>query len=143
MKVILISILLLWMCTPKSSSSIEPMIPSYIIGTFEDDYEIKYQITDSTFRMNEQTIIHIKEWNLQESYFVGQNDSLNIYDPLLYSRIDWIKLEKMLPYSWAFCMSYYNSISLDSTKVDPIVDRTQPKSGCNGHPFSRMKPILN
>lgn len=118
-------------------------IPEFLIGQFEDDYELRYTITDSLFKMEERTKIHITEWNFEEQYFIGQNDSLNQYDPLLYSRIDWTTFENMQPFEWGFCMSAYNAISIDSAVAVSTTNREVPKTGCNGHPFSRMKRINN
>lgn len=130
-------------CTPKAeiTKSKENSAPDFIMGQFEDDYSIRYTISDSLFTMEDHTKLHIMEWNPEEQYFIGQNDSLNPYDPLLYSRIDWVQFEGMDPYHWGFCMSAYNAISLDSARLVSGIDREHPKTGCGGYPFSRMKEI--
>lgn len=122
---------------PKKSESLE--IPSFLIGSFEDDYQVSYTISDTLFEMEDHTKIHILEWNVEEQYFVGQNDSLNPYDPLLYSRIDWMEFENMPPFEWGFCMSAYKAVSLDSANSFTSTNRETPKTGCGGYPFSRMK----
>lgn len=129
-----------------SCSNIEPSktkekIPDFLIGSFEDDYEITYSISDSIFAMEEHTIVHISEWNMEERYFIGQNDSLNQYDPLLYTRIDWMTFEGMEPFMWGFCMTAYNVSSVDSARALTAPDRENPKKGCSNFPFSRMKRI--
>ncbi len=78
-------------CTQKQPTILKTELPSFIIGSFEDDYSVSYTISDSLFEMEDHTKIHILEWNMEGQYFVGQNDSLNPYDPLLYSRIDWMQ----------------------------------------------------
>ena len=117
------------------------LIPEFMTGQFEDDYGIRYVINDSLFTMEEHTILHIAEWNLEEQYFIGQNDSLNPYDPLLYTRIDWMPFEDMAPFEWGFCMSVYDAPSADSARAVSSPDRAAPRTGCGGYPFSRMKKI--
>ena len=116
-------------------------IPAFLTGQFEDDYGISYSISDSLFTMENHTKLHIREWNTEEQYFIGQNDSLNQYDPLLYTRIDWMEFEGMEPYEWGFCMSAYDAPSADSARAVTTTDRSTPKTGCGGYPFSRMKRV--
>ena len=125
-------------CSPDEA---ENKIPLFLIGEFEDDYGIMYSVSDSLFTMEQHTNVHILEWNVEEQYFIGQNDSLNQYDPLLYTRIDWMEFEGMKPFEWGFCMSAYDAVSADSAKAVDTPDRSTPKTGCAGHPFSRMKRI--
>ncbi|MBO6525040.1 MAG: hypothetical protein JJ971_14525 [Balneolaceae bacterium] len=142
MKKTLLSLLpLILFCTPSQNEA--SSIPGFLLGSFEDDYEISYTISDSLFAMGDHTRIHIKEWNIQEQYFVGQNDSMNIYDPLLYSRIDWMEFEDMNDFKWGFCMSAYNEAALDSAKLVNKANREVPTTGCGGYPFSRMKRVTN
>lgn len=137
--IVLITVLLFLACSSPRSEPDALELPAFLIGAFEDDYGVNYSISDSLLTMEDHTILHISEWNLEEQYFVGQNDSLNPYDPLLYTRIDWMKFENMLPYEWGFCMSAYNAVSLDSAKAANTAIRETPKTGCGGYPFSRMK----
>lgn len=123
-------------CTTNKSAT-----PDYLIGKFQDDYKIEYQLSENTFLQKPSTRYHIIKWDIENQYFIAQNDSLNAYDENLYSRIDWIKLENMSPFEWGFCLSAYNAPSPDSAEAIQIVDRSNPKTGCNGYPFSRMKPI--
>lgn len=128
-------------CSNAEPSKVKEEIPSFLLGNFEDDYQVNYSISDSLFTMEEHTILHISEWNLEGQYFIGQNDSLNPYDPLLFTRIDWMRFEGMEPFMWGFCMSAYNSTSIDSARAVSTADRKQPKTGCGSYPFSRMKRI--
>lgn len=134
-----LSIFILINCSEPKTPSVPDRAPSILLGNFEDDYEITYTISDSLFTMEEHTIVHISEWNLEEQYFIGQNDSLNEYDPLLYTRIDWMTFEDMEPFMWGFCMTAYNASSADSARTMQAPDRENPKTGCSDFPFSRMK----
>ena len=40
-----------------------------------------------------------------------------------------------------FCISAYKEPTIESAEAVKVVDRATPKTGCNGYPFSRMKPI--
>ena len=131
-----IALFLFISCTTKENS-----IPEYIIGDFQDDYDIEYKLSEEQFILKPSTRFHIISWNINEQYFIAKNDSLNNYDANLYSRIDWMKLDDMKPFEWAFCLSAYNAVSPDSARSVQIADRSKPKTGCNGYPFSRMKPI--
>ncbi len=138
-KLLLILFCIAFGCSQKQSPVAKNDTPSFLIGSFEDDYSVSYIISDSLFVMEDHTKIHILEWNMEEQYFVGQNDSLNPYDPLLYSRIDWIEFEGMAPFEWGFCMSAYKEVSLDSAIAVTSANRETPKTGCSGYPFSRIK----
>lgn len=122
-------------CTSRVS------VPEFVIGSFTDDYSIEYVISEDLFLQKPNIRYHILEWSPSQQYLIARNDSANSYDAGLYSRIDWVKLPNMEPYQWGFCLSAYNAPSADSARAVDIVDRENPKTGCNGYPFSRMKPI--
>ncbi len=124
-----------------SGCTSENKLPEYLFGNFEDDYEIQYSVSDSLFFMKPDTKFHILSWNTDEQYFIAENDTANEFDGGLYSRIDWMKFENMLPYEWGFCLTAYKAPSPDSAKSTKAADRLNPKTGCNEFPFSRMKPI--
>ncbi|MEQ9308347.1 MAG: hypothetical protein RLN90_02770 [Balneolaceae bacterium] len=126
-------------CTSELKNSESTEIPIFLIGSFQDDYDVSYFISDSLFEMEDHTKLHILKWDIKEQYFVGQNDSLNPYDPLLYTKIEWMEFEDMAPFEWGFCMSVFNASSLDSAITVRTANRDAPKTGCGGYPFSRMK----
>lgn len=128
-------------CKHAHKTTFKHNLPGYMIGGFSDDYENQYTISDSVFLMGSTTIIHILEWDEEKQFFIGQNDSSNTYDPLQFSRIDWIELSEMEPFTWAFCMSAYKAPSADSARATNTTNPVSPKTGCNGYPYSRMKPI--
>ena len=127
------------LCLSCTSTSKE--IPEFLSGTFEDDYKIEYTLTKKLFFQKPNTQFHIIEWNITEQYFIAKNDSLNPYDPNLYSRIDWIEFNDSAPYTWGFCLSVYDATSAESAEDVQSANRSTPKTGCNGYPFSRMKPL--
>lgn len=123
-----------------SCTSTPQKVPDYLVGSFQDDYNIEYELTEKLFFQKPGTRFHILKWNIDDQYFIARNDSLNSYDPNLYSRIDWVKFEEMLPFEWGFCLTAYNAATPDSAEIAAVTDRNNPKTGCNGYPFSRMKP---
>jgi hypothetical protein len=120
----------------------ETVVPEFLIGQFTDDYNIEYELTEDLFILKPNNKFHILTWNTEEMYFIAQNDSSNAYDPNLYSKIDWVKFDEMEPFIWGFCISAYNAPTADSAKAVDIADRSAPKTGCNGYPFSRMRPLI-
>ena len=121
-------------CTNKTEK-----VPDFITGSFEDDYEIEYEISKDLWFQKPDARFHIVEWNVEEQYLIARNDSTNPSEQGLYTRFDWMKFENMLPYRWGFCMTTYNANSIKEAKSISPPDRDKPKEGCNGFPFSRMR----
>jgi diadenosine tetraphosphate (Ap4A) HIT family hydrolase len=70
---------------------------------------------------------------------LAKNDSKNPSEGKKYSRIDYLIFNDMAPYNWGFCLTVYNAPDASSAKKAPAANRAEPKKGCNGFPFSRMK----
>ena len=118
--------------------------PSNMIGKFVDDYGIDYDISESTWTMGAEFKLEIIEWNLGEQFLLGQNHADNKHHAGRFTRIDFMPLEQdMRPYEWGFCISAFDAESQSDARNVMIANRDSPKDGCNGHPFSRMKPIEN
>ena len=109
-------------------SSDKKNIPDYLMGEFQDDYNIEYELSEDAFVLKPKTRFHILTWNIKEQYFIAKNDSSNAYDANLYSRIDWMKFNEMEPFVWGFCLSAYNASSIDSAKAVVIADRASVMS---------------
>ncbi len=133
---------IIFACTPDNPPEIaQNSPPNYLLGTFEDDYEIQYFITDSIFILLPNDVYHIEQWNLEKQYLIAQNDTSNSYDPGAWTRIDWVKLEEMEPFEWAFCLSIYKAESFQAAEAFTETNPETLQTGCNGFPFSRMKRI--
>ncbi len=115
--------------------------PTYMIGSFQDDYNIVFDLSPELFFQKPSSRYHIVKWNVDEQYFIAQNDTSNAYDFNLFTRVDWMQFEEMEPFTWGFCISAYKEPTLESAEAVKVVNRATPKTGCNGYPFSRMKPI--
>ena len=115
------------------------VIPDRLLGRFMDDYGITYTIMDSIWIQQPGITYHILNWNTSENYIIARNDKKNPSEPDLYTRIDYTYFEGMEPYGWGFCLTVYNALSDSAAASSPSADRANPRKGCNGFPFSRMK----
>ncbi len=125
-----------------STADAEPLLPSApaeLLGTFIDDYAISYSISETRWQQEPDTRYEIQEWNAEEHYLIAQNHKDNPSDALLWTRIDWVELADMPDYPWAFCYSAYNANSSEEARLAQA-DTQNPRTGCNGFPFSRMMP---
>ncbi len=84
---------------------------------------------------------HILSWNEKEQYLMTRNDTANKTDKGLYTRLDYMKFSGMEPFIWGYCFTVYNAIDTMTAFKNETADRSNPKKGCNGYPFSRMKKI--
>jgi hypothetical protein len=117
-------------------------MPAYMAGSFSDDYEISYKIEPAKWVQLPNAVYHIIKVNSIGQFIIAKNDRGNKSDSGLYSRIDFVKLKKMEPYSWAFCLSEYKALSDTAAENGYKADRNNLMKGCNGFPFSRMKRVL-
>ncbi|MFT3912319.1 MAG: hypothetical protein QM737_23025 [Ferruginibacter sp.] len=122
--------------TPTCTDSIP-----YILGNFEDDYGIHYKITDSVWAQGSGIKYHILQWNKKEQCIIARNDNNNPTEAGLYTRIDYMQFENMQPWTWGFCYTVYKAKTDSDARNALAADRNNPRKGCNGYPFSRMKKI--
>lgn len=115
-------------------------IPSVLLGKFTDDYGIEYVVSDSLWTQQPRSRYYILKWNLKEQYIIARNDEKNSTAAGLYTRIDYVMLPGMKPFEWGFCLSVYDAKSDSIAEHSYKADRQNPRKGCNGFPFSRMKP---
>jgi hypothetical protein len=127
-------------CGTAGKSARTP-IPYWLKGRFADDYGIQYIVSDTMFFMVPSAKYHIIEWNEREQYLLTKNDRDNPTEKGLFTRIDYMKFEGMQPYVWGFCLTVYDAADVEAARKAPQADRDNPKKGCNGFPFSRMKKI--
>ena len=113
--------------------------PEMLKGSFSDDYGIRYVINDSVWAQLPKTKYHVIRWNTEGQYLIAKNDGNNPGEGGLYTRIDYMTFENMSPYLWGFCLSAFNAKDDKAAEAVMIADRKNPRKGCNGFPFSRMK----
>lgn len=127
-------------CTTVNKTRVKA-IPDWIKGRFRDDYGINYTINDTLFIMDGVAKYHIINWKENEQYLLARNDSTNKTDKGLYTRIDYTTFSGMAPFTWGYCFTVYNAKSTSAALQAAAADRANPKKGCNGYPFSRMKRL--
>jgi len=113
--------------------------PADLLGAFEDDYGGVYQITTETWRHGATAAYDIVAWHADSQYVVARNAPGNPSAPKRWTRIDWMPLTNMTPYTWAFCFTAYDAPSRAAAEGTPAAVRATPRSGCRSYPFSRMK----
>ena len=114
--------------------------PELVLGAFEDDYGSRHTITPASWVHGPRQRYRIARWNPVQQYLIAQNDAANPADAGLWTRIDWMPLEGMPPYGWGFCLSAYDQPSAAAAEASQVARRDTPRTGCNGFPFTRMRP---
>jgi len=125
--------------TVKTGRQSLQTIPSQLLGRFQDDYGSSYSITHKQWVQNNTYKYHLIHYNKNENYFIARNDTANPADGGLYTRIDIAFFNNMEPWQWGYCLAAYKAGSEQEALQTPPADRQNPRKGCNGYPFSRMK----
>ena len=112
---------------------------SFFLGNFIDDHNTKYTITTNSMTQHPGVKYNFISYNKKEQYLIAQNDTSNISDAGLFTRIDFIKFNDMEPWQWGFCYTAYKAPTMEDAIKTAAADRLNPKKGCGGYPFSRMK----
>ena len=113
--------------------------PAELLGTFEDDYGIRYTISPSSWRQGSGIVYHVVERDPAGRSLIARNDEDNPSGGGRWTRIDWVRLEDMAPWTWAYCLTVYDAETRDAAESAPAADRASPRTGCSGFPFSRMR----
>lgn len=124
--------------SPVASPAASP--PPELLGHFVDDYGNAFELSPDEFRQLPRNRFHVVEWHPRERFLVARNDSANAGDAGLWTRIDWMPFADMAPYTWGFCLTAYRAPSREAARATPAANRATPRTGCNGHPFSRLRP---
>lgn len=109
--------------------------PRTLLGEFSDDYQSRHTITDTNWLHHPATRYRIVRWDSVGQFLIARNSDGT------FSRFDWMHLEAMAPWEWAFCIATWNAPSADSAANVTIARRESPRTGCNGFPFTRMRPV--
>ena len=110
--------------------------PSFLLGDFTDDYGIKYSITDTSWIQYPDFEISIVTIDTAEMYVLGYN----VMDSS-YTKIDYMPFQNQGEYTWGYCYTTYEQKDQSDALSAANANRATPKTGCNGFPFSRMKPV--
>lgn len=112
--------------------------PAALLGTWHDDYGATHQITDTLWIQgpNQFRIVH---WDNAGRFLVARNAATNAGQAGRWSRIDVMRFEAMPPWRWGYCFSAWDAPSADSAARVAPADRSAPRTGCGGFPFTRMR----
>jgi len=114
-------------------------IPALMEGNFADDYDIAYTINDTLWTQLPNTKYHIIACDTAAKYILLRNDNGNTSEGGMFTRIDYMYFNNMGSFHWGFCLTVYDAATLEEAQTKARADRLNPKSGCNGYPFLRMK----
>lgn len=117
--------------------------PAGLVGDWVDDYDIRYTIVDSLWFQHPRSGYQILRWDKDTAgtFLVARNRPENTANGGLYTRIDWVALPESPPWEWAFCLTTWDANSAAGAAAAPTPDRTTLRTGCGGHPFSRMRRV--
>ncbi|MBC7873157.1 MAG: hypothetical protein H7Y01_04125 [Ferruginibacter sp.] len=125
--------------TGKINTASLDHIPATFLGNFKDDYGISYTIDRQTWVQRPNIRYQLLKYDKEGQYFIARNDKSNPGEPGLYTRIDVTDFSNMEPWLWGFCLTEYKAKSFEEAAAKQSADRNNPKKGCGGYPFSRMK----
>lgn len=128
-------------CKPMEQAGSRSLktIPADLIGDFKDDYDIRYSVSEKLWVQHPNAVYHLLSYDSAGKFFIAKNDSKNPSDANLYSRIDIMRFSNMEPWRWGFCLTAYNAKTVEEAIATAAADRANPRKGCGGYPFSRMK----
>ncbi len=127
-------------CATAPVGSPEPRpSPPFPTGAFEDDYGGMHTVSATEWRQGTVARYRIVMWDSAGRFLIAQNDSANTSAPARWTRIDWVMLDGMPPWTWAFCFSAYDAPTREAAEATRIARPETPRTGCNGRPYSRLK----
>ena len=112
--------------------------PRALLGTWADDYGSRHLVSDTAWAHEGANLYQIVRWDSAGQFAIGRNMSSHEHGK--FTRIDWVRLEGMPPWRWAFCLSTWNAPTADSAARVTTARRDTPRTGCSGFPFTRLKP---
>ena len=119
-----------------------PAPPAGLTGTFADDYGSRHVVTARAWTQDGRYRYHVAAWRLDGPALVARNDAANPSGGGRWSRIDLVRLGPALaPYTWAFCLAAYDAPTRAAAEAAPPAARGTPRTGCNGYPFTRLRPV--
>ena len=115
--------------------------PAALLGAFTDDYGGRYRITSTAWQHGTRNRYDVVAWYPDSQFVIARNAETNPTDGGMWTRIDWMPLEGMAPYTWAFCLSAYKAPTREAAQATQVANRGTPRTGCSGFPFSRMQRV--
>jgi hypothetical protein len=114
--------------------------PAELLGAWADDYGSRHRVSNSVWAHDGANRYQIVRWDSAGQFAIARNAASNSAQPGLFTRIDWMRLDDMAPYVWAFCLTTWDAPTADSAARVVPARRDTPRTGCGGFPFTRLKP---
>ncbi len=113
-----------------------------MLGSFTDDYGHRLTITPTRWTQHPAMHFDVVEWRSQARYLLARVVPDSAGAAQQWARIDWVEMPpSQAPYTWAFCLSAYDAPTRAAAESTRVARPETPRTGCNGHPFSRMAPV--
>lgn len=116
-----------------------PTPPATLLGRWIDDYGNTFAITRDTWAQAPHGMYDIVEWLTGDRALIARRGPTPTDARTIWLRIDWMALDQMPPWEWGFCLTAWEAPTREAAQLTKPADRTTPRTGCGGHPFSRMK----
>lgn len=116
-----------------------PTAPATLLGRWTDDYGNPFAITRDTWAQAPHGRYDIVEWITSDRALIARRRPTASDPRTLWLRIDWMTFDGMPPWQWGFCLTAWEAPTREAAERTKPADRTTPRTGCGGHPFSRMK----
>lgn len=127
-------------CAPAPGGAEGTAAPG-LVGEFEDDYGNRYVITRDRWLQRPDMAYDVVAWDTAAMTLIARSAAEEPDEPGAWSRIDWVELDGMPPWRWGFCFTVWDVASRADAESAAPADRASPRDGCNGFPFSRMRPL--
>lgn len=114
-------------------------MPIVLQGSFTDDYGSNYVISGKEWQHGKNMKYHLLHYDKTGNFLIARNDDANPTEPGLYTRIDITFFKNAEPWLWGYCLTAYDASTLKTAMETPAADSLNPRKGCNGYPFTRMK----
>lgn len=122
---------------PPALSGPEGRPPAVLLGRFVDDYDEVRSISTTDWAPAEGRPLTIERWVPDQRFLIAHSG-----DDGPWTRIDWVMLDDPT-WRWGFCLTAWGQASADAAEEggDSVARAENPRVGCNGSPFTRMRPI--
>ena len=117
----------------------EPLPPAAIFGSWIDDYGNGFEVDSISFWQKPAAKYAVVSWHPADQFLIARRDPTTADSRTLWLRVDWMKLDGMPPWQWAFCFTAWNALTREAAEKTIPADRSTPRTGCGGYPFSRMR----
>ncbi|MEK9509302.1 hypothetical protein WI460_13975 [Gemmatimonadota bacterium Y43] len=122
-------------CGGVAERPVSPELPGPLVGHFVDDYGEERTVSSRRWTPHRGTALVVERWSVGEQWLLLRHP-----ESALWTRVDWVELDDA-EWRWAFCLTSWDQPSAAAALREGtgVADRTNPRVGCNGSPFTRMR----